>query len=95
MSSDLILGAVTGADTERAERRRQIALELLAPQAGAEADGILERLRDEAGGVPVYVIARGEGIAARMSAASGLRPVFRGPAASVFRLVTAPARSSR
>jgi hypothetical protein len=96
MPPELILGGVTGADTERAERRRQIALELLAPSAGP-ANGILERLRAEAGGMPVYVIARDDSVAARMTGL-GLRPVYREPREpgepAVF-LVTAPARSSR
>lgn len=87
MPPELILGAVTGADTERAERRRQIALELLGPGAGND---VVERLEAEAGGLPVYVVARDEGIAARMSTLSApgrrLRPVYRGPAGSIYQL---------
>ncbi|MES1242753.1 MAG: hypothetical protein ABUT39_14145 [Acidobacteriota bacterium] len=75
MSSELILGGVTGADTERAERRRQIALELLV--SGTRES--LERLREEAGESPVYVIARDDKVAARMTGL-GLRPVYPEPA---------------
>lgn len=92
MPPELILGGVTGADLERAERRRQLAVELLSPRAEPLAHGILTRLRDEAEGLPVYMVARDERIAARLA---GFRPVYRGPAGRVFQLVTEPERSSR
>jgi hypothetical protein len=104
MSSELILGEVTGADPETVERRKRITGELLSGRTGPVGDALLESLAAEAEGHPLYVIARGEGIAARLrgaseAVASGLRPVYRGPAASVFRLsvrpVRAPGRSSR
>lgn len=91
MSTDLILGEVTGADPAKVARRKRIAAELLGGGTGPVGEEVLKSLAAEADGHPVYVIARGEGIAARLSGGSavapgGLRPVYRRPAVSVFQL---------
>lgn len=98
MPSELILGEVTGADPGRIERRRRIAETLLDPRSPVTVESSLVKLDVEAEGRAVYIVARDETAAARLSRAAGLRQVWQGPAATVFcreSVTESPGRNSR
>lgn len=98
MASELLLGEVMGADPERVERRQRIGESLLDPTSLVPLESSLAELDVEAEGRAVYVVARDEKTAARLSRAAGLRQVWHGPAATVFRrepVTESPERSTR